>query len=137
RLKADPLTESIPVLHVSAAFQDEEHWVEGLRVGSDGYLREPVGPDVLREVIRTLLRRVESEATARQARHEAEVALRASERRYRGIFEHAPYGICHTTIDGRFLAVNDALARMLGYESVAGLITAGSIAPFYANPTDR
>src|SRR6185295_16146863 len=50
RLKADPATRTIPVLHVSAAFQDEQHWVEGLRVGSDGYLREPVGPDVLREV---------------------------------------------------------------------------------------
>ena len=66
-LKADPATHAIPVLHVSAAFHDEEHWVKGLQVGSDGYLREPVGPDVLREVIRTLLRRVEAEALARRA----------------------------------------------------------------------
>jgi two-component system cell cycle sensor histidine kinase/response regulator CckA len=137
RLKADPATWEIPVLHVSATCQDEGHWVEGLRVGSDGYLREPVGPDVLCEVIRTVLRRVESEAAARQARHQAEEALRASERRYRGIVENAPYGICHTTVDGRFLAVNDALARMLGYESAAALMSAGSVLPFYFNPDDR
>ena len=137
RLKADPATRAIPVLHVSAAFQDEEHWVEGLRVGSDGYLREPVGPEVLREVIRTLLRRVEAEATARRARQEAEVALRASERRYRGIVEYAPYGICHTALDGRFLAANDALGRILGYESAAGLMTVGSVLPFYADPNER
>ena len=137
RLKADPITRAIPVLHVSAAFHDEEHWVEGLRVGSDGYLREPVGPDVLREVIRTLLRRVEAETTARRARQEAEAALRASERRYRGVVEHAPYGICHTTLDGRFLAANDALARILGYGSAAELVAAGSILPFYADPHER
>jgi PAS domain S-box-containing protein len=137
RLKSDPLTESIPVLHVSAAFQDEAHWVEGLRVGSDGYLREPIGPEVLREVIHTLLRRVEAEASARRARREAEQALRASERRHRGIVEYAPFGVCHTTPDGRFLTVNDALAKILGYESGAALMAVGSALPFYLDPDKR
>jgi PAS domain S-box-containing protein len=137
RLKADPATRRIPVLHVSAAFRDEEHWVQGLRVGSDGYLREPIGPDVLREVIHTLLRRVEAEAVAREAREVAEMALRASERRYRGVVENAPYGICHTTVDGRFLAANEALAKMLGYQSAAELVGAESIVPFYVDPEER
>src|SRR5207247_408900 len=136
-LKADPVTRRIPVLHVSAAFRDEEHWVQGLRVGSDGYLREPIGPDVLREVIHTLLRRVEAEASARQAREQAELALRASERRYRGVVENAPYGILHTTNDGQVVAANDALARMLGYQTATELLDTGRILPFYVAPPHR
>ena len=137
RLKADPLTESIPVLHVSAEYPDDAHEVEGLRGGADSYLREPVSPDVLVEVIRALLRRVSAEAAARQARHDAEHAMRLSELRYRSLFEHAPYGICQTMRDGRFLSVNDTLAEMLGYQSRRELLAAGSITPFYENPADR
>jgi two-component system cell cycle sensor histidine kinase/response regulator CckA len=55
-------TRDIPVLHVSAALCEDEHWVQGLRAGSEGYLREPVGDDVLIEVIRTILDRVEERA---------------------------------------------------------------------------
>jgi PAS domain S-box-containing protein len=137
RLKASPLTESIPVLHVSAAYPDDAHEIEGLRGGADSYLREPVSPEVLVEVIHALLRRVSAEATARQARQEAERAMRLSEARYRSLFEHAPYGICQTTREGQFLSVNDTLAVMLGYPSRRELLATGSIAPFYVNPADR
>jgi len=47
----------------------------------------------------------------------AEEALRASEQRYRSMVCRAPYGIFEAGTDGRFLAVNPALARMLGVES--------------------
>jgi two-component system sensor histidine kinase/response regulator len=45
----------------------------------------------------------------------AEQGLRASEERFRGAFENAPLGMCLSTLDGRFLQVNAALCRMLGY----------------------
>ncbi len=51
-----------------------------------------------------------------------EESLRESEALFRGIFEHATIGIFQSTTDGRFLAVNPALARMLGYDSAAHLI---------------
>ena len=51
-----------------------------------------------------------------ERRHQEE-ALRRSESEYRGLFEHAPYGIYRCTTDGRLLAVNDALVAMLGYQS--------------------
>src|ERR1041384_6228485 len=41
---------------------------------------------------------------------------------YRGLVEHAVEGIFRTTPDGRFLMANNALAHMLGYESVAQLM---------------
>jgi PAS domain S-box-containing protein len=50
-------------------------------------------------------------------RKQAEEALRQSEERYRTLFENAPVGIYRTTPDGRILAGNPALVRMLGYSS--------------------
>ncbi|SNQ60286.1 PAS domain-containing protein [Candidatus Methanoperedens nitratireducens] len=50
-------------------------------------------------------------------RKRAEEALRASEMKYRGIFESAVVGIFQISIEGSILAANPALARMLGYES--------------------
>ncbi|HKO30746.1 MAG TPA: PAS domain S-box protein, partial [Nitrospiraceae bacterium] len=50
-------------------------------------------------------------------RKQAEEARKESEERYRSIFENAVEGIFQTTLDGRFVAVNPALARMYGYDS--------------------
>ncbi len=44
-------------------------------------------------------------------------ALRLSEEKYRNIFERAGIGIFQSTVSGRFLNLNSALARMLGYAS--------------------
>ena len=45
----------------------------------------------------------------------AEAALRESDSRFRTIFEGAGTGIAVTTLDGRLVDVNPALAEMLGY----------------------
>jgi PAS domain S-box-containing protein len=50
-------------------------------------------------------------------RKRAEASLRESEDRFRTAFEEAPYGMCMTGPDGRFLNANVALCRMLGYSS--------------------
>ena len=49
-------------------------------------------------------------------------ALRQAEEKYRGIFENAMDGIFQSTPEGRFLAVNPAFARMLGYATPEELI---------------
>ncbi len=54
-------------------------------------------------------------------RRRAEAELRESEERYRSLFENAILGIYQTTPDGRILAANPALVRMLGYGSFAEL----------------
>ena len=48
---------------------------------------------------------------------QSEDALRVSEAKYRHMFEQAVFGIFHSTPEGRFLDVNPALAKMLGYDS--------------------
>ncbi len=49
---------------------------------------------------------------------EQQATLRDSEERYRNIIENAVEGICQTTVEGRFLSMNQALARILGFSSV-------------------
>ena len=59
-------------------------------------------------------------------RQRAEDALRASEENYRRLFENATIGIFHSLPEGKFLRVNPALARMLGYaspEEMVALVT--------------
>src|SRR5712675_3626343 len=49
-------------------------------------------------------------------RKRAEEALRRSEAGFRSVVEDAPYGIYRASTAGRFLQVNPALQKMLGYE---------------------
>ncbi|MBB4312358.1 sensor domain-containing protein [Roseospira marina] len=51
-------------------------------------------------------------------------ALRDSEARYRGLFEHALEGIYQTTPTGQYITVNPAMARILGFERPEDLIAA-------------
>ena len=55
-------------------------------------------------------------------RKKAEEALRRSETGFRSVLEDAPYGIFRATATGRFLQVNPALQKMLGYESQEQLL---------------
>jgi diguanylate cyclase (GGDEF)-like protein/PAS domain S-box-containing protein len=55
-------------------------------------------------------------------RRETEQAIREAERRYRSIFENAIEGIFQSTVDGHYIDVNPALARIYGYASPRELI---------------
>ncbi|MBI2518595.1 MAG: ABC transporter substrate-binding protein [Opitutae bacterium] len=52
----------------------------------------------------------------------AEHALRESETRYRELFENAAGGVYRSTVAGRFLAVNPAMAQLLGCATVGELM---------------
>ncbi len=74
-------------------------------------------------------------------RKQAEEALRLSERKYRDIVENAPIGIYRSTIDGRLLTVNPAMAHILRYDTPEELqeeVTRKGIAEaLYARPGRR
>src|SRR6201998_2398053 len=48
-------------------------------------------------------------------RKQAEAALRKSEERWRSVYENSAIGVALTDLSGRFLAVNRAYEKMLGY----------------------
>src|SRR5262245_29771998 len=56
-------------------------------------------------------------------RKRVEEALRKSEDRYRSIFENALEGMFQTTLEGKYVAANPALAHMYGYDSPDDMIT--------------
>jgi len=50
-------------------------------------------------------------------RHAAEVALRDSEDRWRGIFDNAAVGVAQVDLEGRWVRVNGKLAEITGYSA--------------------
>ena len=70
-------------------------------------------------------------------RRRFEEALRRSEASSRALVQHATYGIYRSTLDGRLLAVNPALVKMLGYESEEQLLAVNLARDVYADPAER
>ena len=111
RIRADPATATLPVIHLSAAFIRNEDKVTGLNAGADAYLVHPVEPGVLIATLQALIR-------ARMA----EDRLRSSESRFRAIYTQAPTGMALIDDAGRFVDVNPAMVAMLGraHDEVVG-----------------
>ena len=78
RLKANPQTSHIPVLHLSATFTDKEFRLRGLEA-ADGYLAEPISREELLASVKALLRLKQAEREARLQAAEAEKARRELE----------------------------------------------------------
>ncbi len=107
-----------------------EHIVEWIRSGGVAdsppiYERRRRNGTILE--IRTILLRdggaVRTYADITERRNQ-EDALREAERDYRSLFENAVVGIYRSTIDGRMLRANPALARLNGYEDESALVHA-------------
>ncbi|MFZ0481733.1 MAG: PAS domain S-box protein [Terriglobales bacterium] len=69
-------------------------------------------------------------------RKRADQALRASEKRYRLLFERNMAGVFRTTLEGRLLECNQAAAGMFGYDSPTDIL-ALPIATLYYESSDR
>jgi PAS domain S-box-containing protein len=61
-------------------------------------------------------------STLVNSRNRTEEALRASEEKFRNIFENAPVGIFQSTVDGRFISLNSTITAMFGYSSPVEMI---------------
>ena len=106
RLKADPATSSILVLHVSATSVQNRDRVEGLEAGADNYLIEPVPPEVVIASVKALLRIRLAEQEVRSAAQE-----------WQTTFDCINDAICLTDRQGMVLRVNQAMATILGHPS--------------------
>lgn len=68
RIKGDARTSVIPVLHMSATSVTEPDQVRGLEGGADGYLVEPIAPEVIVATVKALLRMRAAEDDLRESR---------------------------------------------------------------------
>lgn len=149
RLREDPRTASVSIMHMSATFVDAEAYAHGLGVGADAYLIHPFDPRVLIATARALVRlraterrlgellerersaRNEAEA-ARRVAEQAERALRASEMRFRRLSESGLIGLLRWDLSGPIIDANDAFLSMIGYTRAdldAGRLNAFAITP--------
>ncbi|MGB7903198.1 MAG: EAL domain-containing protein [Steroidobacteraceae bacterium] len=93
--------------------------------------RSPLGRDF------ELMGRLTALAAIAIERKRSEEALRHSEAQYRSLFENVIEGVYRSTVQGRFEAVNPALAHMLGYDTVDDLLTAADMATVFVDPNER
>ena len=78
-----------------------------------------------------------AEKALRDQRDRAEKELRHSQARYRALAGNLSYGICRCSVEGKFLEVNEAMLRMLGYESREELLALGLMDDIIQDPGRR
>jgi diguanylate cyclase (GGDEF)-like protein/PAS domain S-box-containing protein len=77
------------------------------------------------------------EKALREERDQAQIGLRHSEARYRALAGNLSYGICRCALDGKFLEVNEAMMKMLGYASKEELLAVNLASDLILNPVRR
>jgi diguanylate cyclase (GGDEF)-like protein/PAS domain S-box-containing protein len=83
------------------------------------------------------VRRALQEKTLREERDRAKNGLRHSEARYRALAGNLSYGICRCDRDGKFLEVNEAMVKMLGYASREELMAVNLASGLIQDPAKR
>jgi PAS domain S-box-containing protein len=124
----------VPVVFLTGFSQDP--LLREARIAAPyGYLIKPVPERELAATVEIALHR---HSLDRQLR-ENQLALANSEARYRDLFENSPLGIFRTTLDGRALAVNQEMARIVGCATPEEAIANFSdlAATLYVDPARR
>jgi PAS domain S-box-containing protein len=102
RIKHDPRTAAIPVLHLTATYGAGEDQAAALEGGADAYLTQPVEPIVLVATIRALLRAREAEIRAVQVT-----------RSWQTTFDAIGDGVMLLDREARIVRVNKVMARLM------------------------
>jgi PAS domain S-box-containing protein len=116
KIKADPATAAIPVIHISGVYDRGEHKAQGLEGGADVYLIKPVVPQELIAQVRALLRLRRGEAEARASARLWERTLEQTTALLHTILNSSTeYGIIATDLCGTVLVWNEGASRINGY----------------------
>lgn len=91
--------------------------------------------DLINEVV-GLRKQVSDLQDAMAARRRVEDALRHSEEQLRTLIDYSPLGLGLFQLDGKPVAVNRPLTRMLGYDSPAELVRVGGVVGVFAGPEE-
>lgn len=107
RIKNNPLTSHLPVLHLSATSMKPPDFSAGLRDGADGFLMQPVDPNELIATIKALLRL-----------KEVERRLRDSEVKFRTALQSIGEAVISVDTRGVVGIFNPAASRLMGKTQV-------------------
>jgi len=125
RIKEIERGRHVPIIFITAIFQDDDNVRQGYDTGAIDYLFRPVDVHMLTSKVKAFLQMHKQKVLLEEEieRHKrTEAALSKAEEKYRSIFERAVEGIFQSTMDGDFLEVNPAMLRILGYDSADDLV---------------
>jgi diguanylate cyclase (GGDEF)-like protein/PAS domain S-box-containing protein len=125
-LRAQPKATEVPIIVLVSEAQDDMGPDAVARGALDFLIREQLSPQLIERVLRYATERTHTL-----------LALKASEQRYRELFQNVTAGVFQTTSDGKFMAANPALVRMLGYESEDELLELDISRDVYMHPAHR
>lgn len=123
KLKSDPLTKHIPVILTGITQEQEESFDEIINSQSDGILSYPMDKLSFAVQLRAVLK-------LNKSTHERE-------KLYRDLVERLPDGVYKSTHDGKFIEVNQAMVKMLGYDSKEELLAIDIKSALYFEMADR
>ncbi|MDD3312471.1 diguanylate cyclase [Pseudodesulfovibrio sp.] len=120
RIKEQDRGRHVPIIFVTAIFQDEDNVRQGYETGAVDYLFRPVDVMLLKSKVQAFLKINKQQVLLRreiEQRKKTEQALRLAEEKYRSIFERAVEGIFQSSLDGMLMEANPAMVRLFGYDS--------------------
>jgi len=125
-LRLQSKAATVPII-VMVDRAQEELGMEAVRRGALDYLlKEEISAPIVDKVLRLALERTHTV-----------LALRASEARYRTMFESTAAGVYQATCDDRLISANPAIVAMLGYESEEDLLRLDFGLEIYASAEDH
>ena len=118
RIKAIDALREIPVVFVTAVYQDDPFVKRGYEVGGIDYFSKPFDPEILRvKVAAYASLRIKAELLRQRELHirESEEVLRVG-RRLATVLETLPVGILIADVDGRICQATETVADILNYK---------------------
>lgn len=125
-LRVQPKAPQVPIVVVVDAAADDVGREAVARGALDYLVKDDLTAHMLDKVLRYATERTHTLK-----------ALKASEQRYRELFQNVTAGVFQTTPDGKFMAANPALVRMLGYDSEDELLAVDVALDIYMDPGHR
>ncbi len=115
RAKRIPGCEDIPLVFITAVYQEDPHIKRGYEVGAVDYFTKPFDPDILRlkvDVYASFRRRTELIKTRERQLRESEDVLRAG-RKLASVLEGLPVGVIIADLGGRVGQMNEEALRIV------------------------
>ena len=118
RIKQIEAVREIPVIFITAVYQDDPFVKRGYEVGGIDYFSKPFDPEILRVKVAAYASfRLKSELLRERELHikESEEVLRVG-RKLSSVLESLPVGTLIADVDGRICQITESVASILNYK---------------------